>query len=404
MSFIKSVLLLTVLGMGGFLGWNYYADLSKAMPPTLEVTGLNHDSGISQDTQIILKGYDARKVASLQVLVDENPLIEPISLGKKSFSVPVTLLVKNFPQGKHTLMVQMTSTDPSQPKTRIEVPFHVDTMTLQAVLTKNGADARVYQGRTLHVEFQANKEIQEATLKTLSQSYSCYLQSQRGFIYECFVPIDCEEVAQEYPFAIDIRDWAGNTMQLEGTFAVIPFPFKKQVLRVDTQKIQEENALGRPEQELEDTIVTLSKNSPRKKLWHGRFIAPLDLKDPKQVTSDFGVIRATQERGLSQHKALDLVAAPKSVVWAPQDGILVLKERFAHSGNTVALDHGYGLISLFFHLDEFADSMQVGQMLKKGKPIGTVGKTGYATGYHLHWEMRVNTVPVEPLEWTQPNF
>ena len=94
---------------------------------------------------------------------------------------------------------------------------------------------------------------------------------------------------------------------------------------------------------------------------------------------------------------------PKSVVWAPQDGVVVMKARFAHSGNTVVIDHGYGILSMFFHLDSFAP-IEVGETIKKGNPIGTLGKTGYATGYHLHWELRIGNVPVDPMEWTKPGF
>ena len=115
------------------------------------------------------------------------------------------------------------------------------------------------------------------------------------------------------------------------------------------------------------------------------------------------MIRATQERGLRQHKALDVYTTPKSVVWATQDGVVALKGRYAHSGNTVVIDHGYGLLSLFFHLDTFAP-IEVGEKIKKGNPMGTLGKTGYATGWHLHWEMRLNNVAIEPLEWTKQGF
>ena len=103
------------------------------------------------------------------------------------------------------------------------------------------------------------------------------------------------------------------------------------------------------------------------------------------------------------HKGLDLANAPKSVVWAPHDGVVVHKERYAFTGNTVMIDHGWGIFSFFFHLDNFAD-IKVGQKIAKGNPIGTLGKTGYATGYHLHWEMRVNNVQVDPMQWTKTNF
>lgn len=103
------------------------------------------------------------------------------------------------------------------------------------------------------------------------------------------------------------------------------------------------------------------------------------------------------------HKALDVINLPKSVVWATQDGVVALKERYDVSGNTVVIDHGHGILSLFYHLDDFAD-LEVGQKIAQGKPVGTLGKTGYATGYHLHWEMRVRNNPVDPMQWTQETF
>ena len=94
---------------------------------------------------------------------------------------------------------------------------------------------------------------------------------------------------------------------------------------------------------------------------------------------------------------------PRSVVWAPQDGIVVMKDRFAPSGNTVIVDHGLGILSLFYHLEDFAD-IEVGQKVAQGNPLGTIGKTGFATGYHLHWEMRINNTPVDPLQWVKASL
>ena len=130
------------------------------------------------------------------------------------------------------------------------------------------------------------------------------------------------------------------------------------------------------------------------------FYAPTDIK---AVTTDFGTVRTTQHRGLYAHKAVDVTNTPRSVVWSTQDGIVVLKDRFAHSGNTVAVDHGYGIVSLFFHLDNFAN-INAGDKIKRGNPVGTLGMTGHATGYHLHWEMRVNNIAVDPLQWIKPGF
>ena len=53
--------------------------------------------------------------------------------------------------------------------------------------------------------------------------------------------------------------------------------------------------------------------------------------------------------------------------------------------------------------EDFAD-IEVGQKVAKGNPVGTMGKTGYAQGYHLHWEMRLNNIAIDPMQWTKANF
>ena len=70
------------------------------------------------------------------------------------------------------------------------------------------------------------------------------------------------------------------------------------------------------------------------------------------------------------------------------------------SGNTVVLEHGMGVHSHYYHLNDFAE-IEVGDVIGKGVKIGRMGKTGYATGYHLHWEVRIDNVAVDPLEWTE---
>jgi murein DD-endopeptidase MepM/ murein hydrolase activator NlpD len=403
MSYIKAAIVVVILAVGSYIGWSYYLYYTHEAPPTIEILGLHPDGGAAGDVQVTIKGSDSYKVGTFKVDLDDEPLVKETYIGKRSFSYPFTLSTGSLEQGSHVLRIRVTNSAAKQQVSEENIFFYVDNLPLQAAITKNETDARVFQGRTLHVEFQANKALKDAKLQTLSQTYPCFLQSNRGYIYECFVPIECEEVAQEYPYLIEVFDYAGETINLEGKFRIVEFPFKKQTIRVDKEKIAEEEELGLPQTQLDEEIVRLTKESPKKKLWQGKFIVPIELKEKQQITSDFGVIRATQERGLKQHKALDIIASPKSVVWASQDGVVVVKDRYAYSGNTVVIDHGYGILSLFFHLDEFAN-ITVGDTIKKGNPVGTIGKTGYATGYHLHWEFRVNGVPVDPLEWTGVNF
>jgi len=151
---------------------------------------------------------------------------------------------------------------------------------------------------------------------------------------------------------------------------------------------------------LEDAIEKWVADSPKKKLWNGRFDIPVEVK---KITTPFGEIRTTSEKGHYMHKAVDILNNPRSVIWASQDGKVVIKDRFLLTGNTVVLDHGIGVFTIYCHLEDFAD-IEVGDLVKKGNKVGRMGMTGYANGYHLHWELRVNNVAVDPFQWTQKNF
>lgn len=399
----KLLSFLVVALIASYIGWNMYHYFFLISTPVVTVEGMEPEGSYAGDYKATVKGHDAYKIARLTVKIDGKPLVDNVKIGKKTFEYPFTLPTQTLSAGKHVLDVEVENGAFNKRKASQSLSFYVDNEPLQAAFVKNEADAKVAQGRTLHLQFQTNKEVKKATVKTLSREYPCFRESHRGLIYECFVPVETEEVPNEYVTRIDIEDPAGNKASLQGKFQVVSFPFKKQSLKIDAQKMKAENEAGLSEKQFEADVEELTKKSPDAKLWHGAFITPLEINDPKQITTEYGVIRATQERGLRAHKALDIYAAPKSVIWAPQDGIIVMKNRYAHSGNTIVIDHGWGILSLFFHLDSFAP-VEVGEKIKKGNPIGTLGKTGYATGYHLHWEMQVKGVAVEPLEWTKPGF
>jgi murein DD-endopeptidase MepM/ murein hydrolase activator NlpD len=219
-------------------------------------------------------------------------------------------------------------------------------------------------------------------------------------VYEAFIPTQCEEVPNEYLMSVIVTDRVGNAVILDHKVQIIVYPFKKHTLQISEQKMQEEEQLVSSNQNFEDIMQQLTEQSPKKKLWKGTFCVPMDIA---RITCEFGTVRTTQRKGRYAHKAIDAINLPRSVVWAPQDGVIVLKERFAYTGNTVVIDHGLGIISMFGHLEDFA-RIEVGTTIKKGNPIGTMGKTGYASGYHLHWEMRIGNVAIDPMQWTKPSF
>ncbi len=122
-----------------------------------------------------------------------------------------------------------------------------------------------------------------------------------------------------------------------------------------------------------------------------------------QPTSPFGQRRSYSGGPVSSyHSGQDYGAATGVPVYAPAKGIVVLAEPLAVRGQAVILDHGWGVFSGFWHLSQI--DVTVGQEVDRGQVIGLVGNTGLSTGSHLHWEMQVRGVPVDPVQWTTESF
>ena len=97
------------------------------------------------------------------------------------------------------------------------------------------------------------------------------------------------------------------------------------------------------------------------------------------------------------HNAIDISSAVGQPVRAPADGIVVKSEWANGYGNVVYISHGYGYSTRYGHLSTF--SVHPGDHVKRGDVIGHVGSTGRSTGPHLHYEVRLNNAPVNPLEY-----
>jgi Peptidase family M23 len=158
------------------------------------------------------------------------------------------------------------------------------------------------------------------------------------------------------------------------------------------------SGLEATEMELKQVAAFKAIVSPTK-LWNGKFIAP----NQGKTSSPYGV-RRTYNGELATdyyHRGLDYAGGYGSPVVAPAGGRVVLvgyeKKGFRIHGNVVGLDHGQGLVSIFMHMSKI--SVEEGQLLAPGDPIGAIGNTGSSTGPHLHWGLYVNAVSVDPVQW-----
>jgi murein DD-endopeptidase MepM/ murein hydrolase activator NlpD len=214
------------------------------------------------------------------------------------------------------------------------------------------------------------------------------------------------------------QDAAGNRNQSSFWKRAFPVRFRKRNIRLSdsminavvpeilahTDMTQGESALetfleinGRLREINHQQIEEISRQSVGHLLWSGAF---LQLSN-SQVESAFADHRTyyykSQKVDQQTHLGFDLASVAHGAVESANDGIVVFADYLGIYGNTVLVDHGLGLISLYGHLSSI--EVQEGQGITKGAILGRTGQTGLAAGDHLHFSMMLQGVQVNPLEW-----
>lgn len=113
------------------------------------------------------------------------------------------------------------------------------------------------------------------------------------------------------------------------------------------------------------------------------------------ITSEFGVRYHPISRRARMHEGIDIASPSGTIIKAPASGRVVFSGRSGGYGNTLVVDHGYGICTVYGHLSQF--HVKKGEFVKRGDIIGAVGSTGYSTGSHLHYEVQVDGIPSDPL-------
>jgi murein DD-endopeptidase MepM/ murein hydrolase activator NlpD len=138
---------------------------------------------------------------------------------------------------------------------------------------------------------------------------------------------------------------------------------------------------------------------PPEPRWSEPFLLPV----AGRTSSPFGDPRRYGLGGVvSYHLGTDIAAPVGTPVVATNDGVVRVAGFYPIKGGWVVLDHGQGLTSHHFHLSSI--EVTVGDVAARGEVIARVGSTGLSTGPHLHWEMRLDGVPTEPLWWVGQRY
>ena len=198
-----------------------------------------------------------------------------------------------------------------------------------------------------------------------------------------------------YPLRLKTNLPDGSTQSFEQMVLVTDGDYYSEELTVGPETI--DPAVTDPENQNVIAITTPFTPAP---YWSGIFASPAVY--PDQFTSRFGVRRIYHGRGTDLtiegiHTGLDFAGGEGLQIFAPAAGKVVFAAPLTVRGNATIIDHGLGVYSGFWHQSEIL--VNVGDMVEQGQVIGLVGGTGRATGAHLHWELWVNGVQVDPLEW-----
>ncbi len=220
------------------------------------------------------------------------------------------------------------------------------------------------------------------------------------------------------PIVLTAQDEAGNSASRSVSSEIKPRKFPRDSVEIREEFLQRKLPELLPERgsvpaeellqafltinrdkrrQAEETKRTVSTKTQPKALWQGAFLQPKNTK----VFSNFAETRSYRFRGQDAdtqvHFGYDLASVKESPVPAANRGTVIFAGPLTIYGNTVILDHGLGLQTLYAHLSLI--DVQEGQTVEKGGKLGRTGSSGLAIGDHLHYEVLIHGISVTPLEW-----
>jgi murein DD-endopeptidase MepM/ murein hydrolase activator NlpD len=178
---------------------------------------------------------------------------------------------------------------------------------------------------------------------------------------------------RELPFVVDAKQYQEQRLTIKNRRQVEPN--EQDLERIATERVRIDRALGHYTANREPSF---------------RMVAPV----AGRRSSSFGLRRFFNDQPRNPHSGMDIAAASGTTIRSPAPGRVVETGDFFFNGNSVFVDHGRGVVSMYCHLSRI--DVGVGDELEQGTPLGLVGATGRVTGPHLHWGVAINRALVDP--------
>ena len=218
------------------------------------------------------------------------------------------------------------------------------------------------------------------------------LKDDRQWLAVVGIPLDAA------PGTLSLQVQTADQKQTTQDFVIRDKQYATQRLTIKDQRKVEPTAADLKRIEQESRVMKASFEA-----WREQADAPLQFDLPAQgpLSSPFGLRRIFNGQPRAPHSGLDIAAAAGSPIRAPAPGRVAAVGNYFFNGNTVLIDHGQGLVTMYCHMKKIA--VKKGQQLARGELIGYVGQTGRATGPHVHWSVSLNNARVDPTLFLSPD-
>src|SRR5216684_2654261 len=249
------------------------------------------------------------------------------------------------------------------------------------------------QGGLLLIEVRSTKPVAEVQGEWDGRSVPFWRDSEDDRQRKGLLGVDLEKAPGGYELKVKGQTASGDKISCSAQVAVRKGRFATEKLQVGKQFVEPSpEQIKRAEEEGQKLRDIFDRVTPER-LWDGKFRIPVD---GVTTGSNFGRRRILNGNPGSPHSGIDLPATTGTPVHATQRGRVALAEELFFAGNTVVVDHGLGIYTLYGHLSEI--DVKAGDELEAGAVLGKVGATGRVTGPHLHWGLTVERARVNPLE------
>ena len=426
---IKIILLLFIVGIAAFFLWREIS----ASPP--EVRLGREIKGISRSAELSFTATDRRSLLALSFSIEQGGETIPIlsesygsrwtfwESGPKELTRQVRLGVahqKQLQDGAAELRIEVQNKNWFSSRSTLtrdvvvrSVPPRIDI--LSGLLHVNQAGSEMVHYRVSRHTVSSGVRVGEYFFPGYPAPGGNRDERLALFAFPYGVPADTvpqvvarddaeNESSASFSFRLLTKNFRSREMQISDRFlqATVPSILSHTPELADQGDLLQNYLMlnGALRQSNRAKIAELSEQTALEFLWQGPFLQLIN----SAVESQFADFRTYLYQGKKVdqqvHLGFDLASVRNSPVAAANTGRVVFAEYLGIFGNTIILDHGFGLQSLYGHLNSF--EVSVGETVARGQTIGVTGSTGLAGGDHLHFTLLLGGVEVNPIEWWDP--